>query len=100
MLTLRPDVISVNFELCCFKASSWDNVSARNVNKFWRHVEPRSVIKFCVGLGKSTVDTLKLIRNSEAKNPCSVSVVYNWHERFRNGRKSSEGDLRDGWPCV
>ena len=66
----------------------------------WHHVEQRSVIKFCVGLGKSPVDTLKLIRNSETKNPCSVSVVYKWHERFRNGRKSTEDDLRDGRPCV
>ena len=46
------------------------------------------------------IDTLKLIRNSETMNPCSVSVIYNWHERFRNGRKSTEDDFRDGQPCV
>ena len=46
------------------------------------------------------MDTLKPIRNLETKNPCSVSVVYKWHERFRNGRKSTEDDLRDGRPCV
>ena len=33
-------------------------------------------------------------------NQCSVSVVYKWHERFRNGRISTEDDLRDGRPCV
>ena len=43
---------------------------------------------------------LKLIRNSETKNPYSVSVVYKWHVRFRNGRKSLEDNLRDGRPCV
>ena len=59
-----------------------------------------SVIKFCIGLGKLLVDMLKLIRNSETKNPCSVSIVYKWHERFRNGRKSTEDDLRDGRSCV
>ena len=58
------------------------------------------LIKCCVGLGKSPVDTLKLIRNSETVNPCSVSVVYKWHEIFRNGRKSTEDALRDGRPCV
>ena len=42
------------------------------------------------------MDTLKLIRNSETKNPCSESVSYKWHERFRNGRKSTENDLSDG----
>ena len=25
-------------------------------------------------------------------NPCSVSVAYKWHERFRNGRKSTEDE--------
>ena len=29
-----------------------------------------------------------------------MSGVYKWHERFRNGRKSTEDDLRDGRPCV
>ena len=29
-----------------------------------------------------------------------MSVFYKWHERFRNGRKSTEDDLRDGGPCV
>ena len=58
------------------------------------------VIKFCVGLGKSPAETMKLIRSSETMNPCSVSVVYKWYERFRNGRKSTEDDSRDGPPCV
>ena len=97
---VRPDVISLKFELCCFKTSSWVNVFANNVKKCWRHVELRSVIKFCVCHGKSPVDTLKSIRNSETNHPCSVSVVYKWHERFRNGRKSTEDDLRDGRHCV
>ena len=29
-----------------------------------------------------------------------MPVVYKWHERFKNGRKSTEEDLRDGRPCV
>lgn len=63
-------------------------------------VELRSVIKFCVGLGKSPVETLKLIRSSETMNSCSVPVVYKWHKRFRDGRKSTEDDPREGRPCV
>ena len=58
------------------------------------------VIKFCVGLRKSPAETMKLIRSSETKKPCNVSAVYKWHERFRNGRKSTEDDSRDGPPCV
>ena len=36
-------------------------------------VELRSVIKFGVGLGKSPVETLKLIRSSETMDPGSPS---------------------------
>ena len=43
---------------------------------------------------------MKLIRSSETMNPCSAYAVYKWHERFRNGRKSTEDDSRDGPPCV
>ena len=28
-------------------------------------------------------------------NPCSMSVIFKWHKRFRNGRKSTEDDSRD-----
>ena len=58
-----------------------------------------TVIKFCVGLGKSPAEMMKLIRSSETMNPCSVSVVYKWHERFGNGRKSTE-DGFEGWPAL
>ena len=39
---------------------------------------------------------MELIRSSETLNPCSVSVLYKWLERFRNVRKSTEDDSRDG----
>ena len=58
------------------------------------------VIKFCVSVGKSPADTMKLIRSSETMSPCSVSAVYKWHKRFRNGRKSTEDNSRDGPLCV
>ena len=54
-----------------------------------------TVIKFCIGLGKSPVEMMKLIGNSETMNPCSLSVMYK-----RNGRKSTENDSRDGRPYV
>ena len=58
------------------------------------------VIKFCVSVRKSPAETMKLIRSSETMNPCSVSAVYKWQERFRNRRKSTKGDSRDGPLCV
>ena len=57
------------------------------------------VIKFCVGVGKSPTEMMKLIRSSETMNPCCVSVVNKWHERFRNGRKSTE-DGFEGWSAL
>ena len=56
--------------------------------------------EICVSIGKSPAETIKLIRISETMNPCSVSAVYKWHKRFRNGRKSTEDDSRDGPTCV
>ena len=58
-----------------------------------------TVIKFCVGLGKSLAEMMKLIRCSETMNPCGVSIICKWHERFRNGRKSTE-DGFEGWSAL
>ena len=43
---------------------------------------------------------MKFIKSSETMNPCSVSAIYKWHQRFRDGRKSTADDSRDGPPCV
>ena len=64
----------------------------KNTSANCRHCESRS--KMC------TSHTTELIRNSETMNPCSMSVVYKWHERLMNGRKSTEDDSWDGRPCV
>ena len=58
-----------------------------------------TVIKFCVGLGKSPTETMKLIRSSQTMNPCSVSVVYKWHEKFRK-RKKIKGGLFEEWLAL
>ena len=63
-------------------------------------VELRSHGYQVFSVGKSPAETMKLIRSLETMNPCSVSAVYKWHERFRNGRKSTEDDSRDGPSCV
>ena len=58
------------------------------------------VIKFCISVEKSPAETMKLIRGSETMNLCSVSAIYKCQERFRNRRKSTKGDSRDGPLCV
>lgn len=63
-------------------------------------IELRSVVKFCVGLAKSPVETLKLITSSKTLPNCSKTFVYRWHERYRNERKSIEDDNRTGQPSI
>ena len=90
---VTSDVIPVKSELCCFLTSSVAKVFTKRLKKWWCQRVSLScaitVIKFCRGLGKPPAETMKLIRSSETItcNPCSVSVVYKWHEGFRNGRK-------------
>lgn len=58
-------------------------------------VETRAAIKFCVGLGKTPTQTHTMIKEG-LKRKCSRSLVFKWHERFRNGRESIEDDVRCG----
>lgn len=58
-------------------------------------VETRAVIKFCVGLGKTPTQTRSLMEDG-MKRKCSRSLVFKWHERYRNGRESIEDDVRCG----
>ena len=44
-------------------------------------------------------EMMKLIRSSETMNPCSVSIVYKWHERLRNARTSTEDEF-EGWSAL
>ena len=59
-------------------------------------VETKEVIKFCVGLGKTPTETMTMISESGVKPKCSRALVFKWHGRFKNGRKSVEEDDRGG----
>ena len=61
-------------------------------------IELRAVVKFCVGLKLSPVETLKQIESSDTLPTCGKTVVYKWHERFREGRSSVLDDERTGPP--
>jgi transposase len=62
-------------------------------------LELRATIKVCVGLGKTPKQTIEMIKESTTSSSCSLSFVYKWHERFRNGRTSLEDDPREGRPA-
>ena len=57
----------------------------------------RANIKFCVNLGHIPTDTYKLLKNLQATR-CCRSIVFKWHERFRNGRKNLDDEVRSGRP--
>jgi len=55
-------------------------------------VELRSIVKFCVALEKSPIETMKMINSTEKYKKCSPATVYRWHARFKEGRNSIEDD--------
>ncbi len=63
-------------------------------------VELRGVVKFCVALNKSPMDTFKMIKSTGKYEKCSQTFVYKWHSRFKRGRESIQDDPRSGRPSV
>jgi hypothetical protein len=49
-------------------------------------------IKFCVKLGKSTTDTLVLLREIFGEHSLSRNVVFQWHSRFEASQVSADDD--------
>ena len=44
--------------------------------------EQRSFIKFCVELGKTPVETKKMLEMTQSGSSVSRALVYRWHRRF------------------
>lgn len=58
--------------------------------------EQRMAIKFCVSLGKTPMETVKMLEEAGKMFKVSRSCVYKWHSRFVNGRDSVQDDERPG----
>ena len=54
--------------------------------------ETRAIIKFCVDLGKTPTETMKMMKDANRSSNVSRSLVFKWHKRFPEGRES----LKDG----
>jgi hypothetical protein len=48
-------------------------------------IEQCACIKFCVKLGKSTTETLEMLRESFGEHSLSQTVVSEWNSRFKAG---------------
>jgi hypothetical protein len=63
-------------------------------------IEQRVCIKFCMKLGKSTTETLEMLREAFGEHSLSQTAVFEWHSHFRAGRVSVEDDKRSGRPST
>ena len=63
-------------------------------------IEQRINIKFCVKLGKTATETLKMLRDVYGYSSMSRTKVFEWHKRFEEGREDVELYLKSGRPCT
>ena len=59
--------------------------------------EVRANVTFCLNLGFIPTQTLQKLREPKHTS-CCRSLVFKWHDRYRNGRESFEDDVRTRRP--
>ena len=62
--------------------------------------EQRSYIKFCVELGKTPVETKKMLEMTQSGRGVSRALVYRWHRRFVNDPSSPYSSKGGGRPKI
>lgn len=65
-----------------------------------RYLEQRISIKFCVQLSKSASETHHLLKEAYGDEVMSRARVFDWHKRFKEGRKDVRDDARSGRPVT
>ncbi|XP_026320722.1 protein GVQW3-like [Hyposmocoma kahamanoa] len=63
-------------------------------------LEQRYAVKFCVLLGKNTVETNEMIKQAFKDKALSESSVRKWHKMFRDGREEVTDEARSGRPST
>jgi hypothetical protein len=53
-------------------------------------------IKFCMKLGKSTTETLEMLREAFGEHSLSWTAVFEWHSCVKAGQVSVEDDKHSG----
>ena len=59
-------------------------------------LEERYVIKYCFKLGKNTTETYGMLQTAFGASCMNQASVFEWHKRFKEGRKSVRSDERCG----
>ena len=63
-------------------------------------IEQRINFKFCVKLGKTATETLKMLRNVYGNSSMFTTRVFEWHKQFVKGREDVEDDPKSRRPCT
>ena len=63
-------------------------------------IEQRLNIKFCVKLGKTATETLKMLGDVYRDSSMSRTKVFEWHKRFVDGTEDVEDGTKSGRPCT
>jgi hypothetical protein len=63
-----------------------------------RLLEQHINIKFCAKLGKSASETLQMLTEVYGADAMKTPSVFEWHKRFKEGRKAVRDDKRSGRP--
>ena len=59
-------------------------------------LEERYAIKFCFKLGKNATETYGMLQTAFGASCMNRASVFEWHKRFKEGRKSGRDDERCG----
>ena len=59
-------------------------------------LEERYAIKFCFKLGKNATETYGMLQTAFGASCMNGESVFEWHKRFKEGRKSVRDDERCG----
>jgi len=68
--------------------------------KMQRSLEQRYAIRFCAKLGKSSTETLQLLRTAYGDAVLSSAQVLRWHKTFKDSRESVEDKQCTGRPSA
>jgi hypothetical protein len=64
----------------------------------YRLLEQHINIKFCAKLGKRASETLQMLTGDYGADAMKMLSVFEWHERFQEGREDVKDDERTGRP--
>jgi hypothetical protein len=64
------------------------------------HEEQCVCVKFCFKLAKTFTETFQMLKQAYGEDCLSCTQCYEWYQRFKTGRMSTEDDPKPGWPST